>query len=157
MHRRVADSLRRTHRLDLRELEPKLFAEEKRRFGSNTDAKLECLAKRCGVPVDWGRRPFQTLNMLNELRDRLVHAKPELYSGEYEHPVEVEARQMELGHLQQAVEPPLVERAFEDVARIAAQLHEAALRAADEELRLRLEPVALTGSLQRQVTSTTVV
>jgi hypothetical protein len=141
----------------LERLEPELFADEKRRFGSNTDAKLDFLAKRCGVPLDWGRRPYQTLSALNELRDRLVHAKPELYSGEYEHPLGVEPREMEWGYLQEAIEPPLVARAFEDVAQIASQLHEAARRGADEDLRRRLEPAALTGSLQRQFNATTVV
>lgn len=138
-------------------LAPEIFAEERGRFGSSLGAKLEFLHERCGLPLIKGCRPYQTVPALDRLRDQVVHAKPEVYRGAYEHSADVEAAPMNWGELQQAVEAQTCDRAFEDVPALVGALHAAASSIASAEQRRRLQPRALEGSLQHQVTATTLV
>jgi hypothetical protein len=136
-------------------LDPELFANEREHFGSSIDAKLAWVAERAAIALDRGKRPYQTVGVLNRLRDKIVHAKPEVYAGEELHPAEVERPFMAPGELESSVAPEACARALADVEALCEELHAALYAAANVEQKRRLEPRALAGSLQRQVTSTT--
>jgi hypothetical protein len=86
-------------------LYPRVYGEEKSRFGSSTDAKLGWIYKELGIPLDRGRRPYQTLPLLDKFRDRVVHGKPDVYAGEEHHAPEEEPSPMQMGELERAVTP----------------------------------------------------
>jgi hypothetical protein len=136
-------------------LAPEVLAEERQRFGSSIDRKLTFIYERCGLVLDRGHRPYQTMPMLDRFRDGVVHARPEVYRGTYEHPAQEDAAPMRPGELPQAVEKANCDRALEDVSAIANALHAAAHGVANEDQQQRLEPRALEGTLQFQTISTT--
>jgi len=134
-------------------LDPDTFDKEREIFGSSTDRKLQWVCGRVGFALDRGRRPYQTVKSLDTLRNRMVHAKPEVYTGEDIHSVEEERPFMRPGELEKCVSPKLCTRALEDVDLLCEELHKQILASADIKQKLRLEPYALKGSLQRQVSS----
>jgi hypothetical protein len=138
-------------------LHPDAYQRERELFGSCTGAKLAWIHEQLGVTLDPGRRPYQTLRVMDKFRDRVVHGKPDVYAGEDHHAAERESSPMEMRELQRDVAPESLARAFEDVGAIAAQLHPDALRLADHEQKRRLEPFALDSSLQSQETLTTLL
>jgi hypothetical protein len=136
-------------------LDPEIFKREREIFGSRTDAKVLWVAERAGVAIARGQRPFQTVISLNRLRDKIVHAKPEVYAGEVTHSADVERPFMSPGELQQSVSRDGRARALEDVEDLCEGLHAGVLSNATPAEQRRIEPFALKGTLQRQSSHTT--
>ncbi|MEX1995126.1 MAG: hypothetical protein WD929_10720 [Steroidobacteraceae bacterium] len=126
------------------------FDNERQIFGGSTDAKLQWICDRVGMPLDRGRRPFQTIHSLDELRDLMVHAKPEIFVGENLHPADEEPPFMRPGELERRATPALRDQALEDVEQICEQMHQRILGVSNREQVRRLHPYALTGTSQWQ-------
>jgi hypothetical protein len=47
--------------------------------------KLELVAQQLGITLDWGKRPFQTLDALFKFRDSLAHGKTTTSDASYEY------------------------------------------------------------------------
>lgn len=124
-------------------LYPATFAVERETFRSDIDAKVQWLGRQIGYPLDLGRRPYQTVKALTTFRDRIVHAKPEVYADEYEHPIDKEPPFMEPGELEDSVSPQARARALEDVSKLCEGMHQKAIAIADHKQRLRLQTMAL--------------
>jgi hypothetical protein len=58
---------------------PAQFADERAFFSGRdyrgTIGKLKFLAERIGLPLDWGRRPLQSLSSLDRLRNQFIHPR----------------------------------------------------------------------------------
>lgn len=135
-------------------LYPETFAIERQTFRSDIDAKVQWLSRQVGYSLELGRRPYQTVKALTTFRDRVVHAKPEVYTDEYEHPIDKEPPFMEPGELADSVSPEARSRALEDVSQLCEELHQKAITRADHKQRLRLQTMALEGVMQMQSTHT---
>jgi hypothetical protein len=135
-------------------LYPATFAIERETFGSDIDAKVQWLSRQIGYPLDTGVRPYQTVKALTPFRDRMVHAKPQVYTDEYEHPIDREPPFMEPGELEDSVSPAARARALADVSELCEGMHQKAIAVADHRQRLRLHTMALEGVTQMQSTHT---
>jgi hypothetical protein len=135
-------------------LYPATFAVERETFGSDIDAKVQWLSREMGYPLELGHRPYQTVKALTPFRDRLVHAKPEVYTDEYEHPIDREPPFMEPGELEDSVSPQARAKALADVSELCEAMHQKAIAIADQAQRLRLHEMALEGVTQMQTTHT---
>ncbi len=136
-------------------LDPGTFARERKTFAGSLD-KIEWVAARGQVTLDWESRPLSTVRELGYLRNRIVHAKPDVFSGENMHDDE-ERPFMEPGELEKLVSSANRARAFEDVEQFCESLHVGVLAnvpRAKYEQKLRLEPFALKGTTQRQTSAT---
>jgi hypothetical protein len=134
-------------------LDPETFMSEKQVFGSDTDKKVQWICEKVGFTLNRGQRPYQTVASLNGLRDRVVHAKPQIYAGEHQHADGTDPPFMQPGELEKLVSPDRRARALEDVEQFCESLHERVLAVATSEQKRRLEPRALSGSLQRETWS----
>lgn len=135
-------------------LYPATFAVERQTFRSDIDAKVQWLSREMGYPLELGRRPYQTVKALTTFRDRIVHAKPEVYADEYQHSIDEEPPFMEDGELVASVSPEARARAFEDVSELCEGMHQKAIAIADHRQKLRLQTFALEGVTQMQSTHT---
>lgn len=135
-------------------LYPATFAVERETFRSDIDAKVQWLSREIGYTLDLGRRPYQTVKALTTFRDRIVHAKPEVYAGEHIHPLDVDPPFMEPGELEGSVSFESRARALEDVSQLCEAMHQKALAMADHKQEMRLHPFALEGVTQIQSGST---
>ena len=72
-----------------------------------------------------GVRPYQTIEHLARLRDRVAHAKPERYELETEHYSDESPPMFGPDSFEKMVSVDLAERAVKDVEQFAEQLHAA--------------------------------
>ena len=67
----------------LRQLDPFTYEREREFFARGTYqgtlGKLHYVAERCEFPLDPSRRPYQSVKTLQVARDRLVHARTEVF------------------------------------------------------------------------------
>lgn len=112
-------------------LYPATFAVERETFRSDIDAKVLWLSRQMDYALDLSRRPYQTVKALTRFRDRIVHAKPEVYADEYEHPVDQEPPFMESGELQNSVSLQSRARAMDDVSELCEGMHKKAIAIAN--------------------------
>lgn len=138
-------------------LDPATFEKEREEFRGGTDAKVQWVCEKAEFSLDHGARPYQTFKSLSKLRDRIVHAKPDVYEDEITHSADEESPFMQAGELERLVSPDQRARAFEDVESLCETIHEKVLSIANVEQKRRLESYALSGSLQRQTGSTSLV
>ena len=137
-------------------MDPALFAAEKEKFGGGLEGKIEWAYGLAGLKLDKGKRPYQTLSALTELRQRVVHAKPNRYEKRLEG-VDPDALPMfEPGELERRVTPAEWRRALDAVSEICEALRGPIYERADANQRLRLQNSALEGSTQIQTVRTSV-
>jgi hypothetical protein len=72
-------------------LAPQIWANERKYFSKNPfrgfDGKVRKVLELVGLPEpDRDLRPYSTVWSLKDLRDTIAHARPERFSGTYEHP-----------------------------------------------------------------------
>ena len=106
-----------------------------------TLGKLDLLAERLSVPLDWGARPFQSVRDLFDWRDRMVHARTERVERvSYTDPTQVKPPESDL----LAFPGKFGERTVKDCEATAD-----ALQAAAESARWNgvLSPTAFSGFL----------
>lgn len=92
--------------------------------------KLEVLADRLNVEIDWGSRPWQTHKLLFNFRNTIAHGKPETLIMETVEPLD-EKLDSKLGKFERTTWEKFctegnAERAQEDIEAILRALHAAA-------------------------------
>lgn len=90
-------------------------------------AKCKLICERISLKVDFGKRPFQTIEELFEIRNRIAHARTEVIECEYlisDHPDDekkkrgwVETKWEKYSNMKNA------EKAFEDVKQCITLIH----------------------------------
>lgn len=103
-------------------------------------AKVDYLAEICGLSIEKGRRPYQTLCALHKLRNRLAHGRPESFEREGK-PSGDGAAFLE-SEISRAVSIDAADRALHDFETFVEDLHAAALRTFPSK---RLDRIALDG------------
>jgi|GEM_PF-3289991 len=129
---------------------PVEYSQEKQKFGSDTHEKLKWLGQQLGFASNRGQPPYQRVAALNGLRLRIVHAKPEQYTGEvYVHPSDVDPTTvvpLEPGRIEAIVKAIDLDATFADVSAFCEDMHQRALAFGNAAQRLRLQTYALEGS-----------
>jgi hypothetical protein len=109
---------------------PDAWANERQTFGASGDyrgtlGKCEYLLKQCGLPVERGRRPFQTAVELDRRRDLLVHGRPFSVDRAIEY-VEPKQPRWEEAPILALSDARFLERATTDVEQLCDAMHVAA-------------------------------
>jgi hypothetical protein len=108
-------------------LAPDFWKNERQHFrASGFAGKLQKVLKLCGLSEpDKSIRPYKTVWELKALRDRIAHAKPERFSGTFDHsdPIELPMYRAPLDGL---VTHDAALRAAEDIKAVAELIHGAA-------------------------------
>lgn len=113
------------------ELCPEEWADEKATFSTGsyrgTLGKLTLLMTHCGIEIDRGRKPWQTLKDLNQRRDQLMHPRSEAWDREVTF-----KDSNELGHIDpqffSLADPVFVDEAMAAIQSVCGPLHQAAGR-----------------------------
>jgi hypothetical protein len=114
-----------------------LWDDEKKFFSSGnhrgTLGKLNYIATDVNLALDKGRAPYQTVHLLNERRDKLVHARIEIVNQSVN-----SSDSLGLSRIDPKIysfgDPNFVERAFNDVEILCDQLLDAAKAKYGEEV-----------------------
>lgn len=133
-------------------LEPELWKDERSTFKERpykgTNGKLLKLCEMHGVPFpEKGRRPFQTVCRLNELRDIVAHGKPDEFEFTVRHPAAKNPTTIKYS-LDDYVSARKAERAISDLQTVVESLHEKFVARIGADLLL---PRALDGALASSI------
>jgi hypothetical protein len=86
--------------------------------------KLEILAIQLGLPIDFGKRPFQSVKSIFQLRDSLAHGKTEhLMEESIQILDDREKPELPKAEWQKQVTLDIVQRYFDDTGEIVECLH----------------------------------
>ncbi len=110
---------------------PSEWANEKEFFNKDPykgiEGKLKKIAEVCGITnINKGVRPYQTITTLGDLRDCVVHGKPDKFKVKSEHPRDIEQSLHGHDQLTQLVSPEKSERAIHDIEEFVEFLHQQA-------------------------------
>ena len=114
-----------------------------------TLGKLSFLARRCGVTLHKGRRPYTTLKLLEKRRSLLVHPRTERQTRTIDFTDPWQLPPMLPSELQDWASERSVQRAFEDVEAMAATLVAAARATFPRQMR-RVYGAGFTGAVGTQ-------
>jgi hypothetical protein len=133
-------------------LEPELWKEERTAFNTRpykgTNGKLLKLCELHEVPFpDKGRRPFQTVCRLNELRDIVAHGKPDEFEFTVRHPPEMNPATIKYS-LDDYVSAMKAEQAVADLKLLIESLHAQFVARTGADLLL---PLAMDGVLASSI------
>lgn len=128
------------------ELYPREWEDEKELFSSGsrrgTKGKLEFLAERLAVPLDRGRRPYQSLSELSAFRHTMVHSRHDKIDDEIVTSLEEIGRDSMVPQIASKEE---TSRIRSDVEKLADGLFDSAK---DRGLHVTGESGAMTGTLR---------
>lgn len=104
---------------------PTIWADERKVFrSSGTLGKLDFLFEICGISMDKGKRPYQTIETLRQLRDQLTHGRPESLKARQERlPDQLKFLQ---SNIDKAVTREKADRALTDVKQLVEKLNASA-------------------------------
>ena len=109
-------------------LDPETWSNERRFFSQGefrgTEGKVRWIAKLCGdFEINKGTCPYQTIQNLSGLRDRMVHAKPVTYSETTVHHEDTEPDWWPHAAYPE-IDPDYAHRALEDVEAFMEYVHD---------------------------------
>jgi len=112
---------------------PKVWKNEREFFGRGKyrgiEGKLQLILEKCGIPtIDKGRRPYQTIAKLGNLRDFLVHGKPWIYGKIVEYGEDEKPDMFPDKFIYQECSPESAHHAAADVKKFIEYLHEWVLK-----------------------------